>query len=169
MRTFAIIVSDARLFARIIRKDNTDIVVTWTVDEPLTPSCVPAWNPHATVHRDGNQHSKSYKRQLIKKVVPKPNASFQGCVQLEVTNADRMLSPSLPLTNPQKFDDVFKIPVNMVTGRTNQYISVCIVSPNTQPLRLSGEENVLLEHTFKDAVPWIIVSFFEVVKSEMRP
>ena len=164
MKTYAVIVrygpSDTRLFARIIRKNKGDVVVAWSIDEPKTPSRVPAWNPHATYHKDGRQHSKSYDRPNIVKYKQRPNSVFKGCEQIEATNADRMRS-NLPPCSPTDFDDVFEVPVHMISGKQNQFVSVDLVEPGIEPIRLTGHDKVLLEAKFKDSVPWIVVTLGE--------
>jgi len=164
MKTYAVIVrhgpSDTRLFARIIRKDKGDVVIAWSVDEPKKPSRVPAWNPHATYHKDGRQHSKSYDRPSVVKYKQRLDSAFKGCEQIEATNADRMLS-NLPPCLPADFDGVLEVPVHMISNKQNQFVSVDVIAPGVEPIRLTGRDKVLLEATFKDSVPWIVVTFGE--------
>jgi hypothetical protein len=164
MKTYAVIVrhnpSDTRLFARIIRKQEGDVVVAWSIDEPKTPNRVPSWNPQSTYHKDGRQHAKSYNRPNVIKHGQRPDPAFKGCVQLIATNADRMRSP-LRSCFPTDFDDVLEVPIHMVSGKQNQFVSVDLVEPGIEPLRQTGSDTVLLEAIFKDDVPWIVVTFGE--------
>jgi hypothetical protein len=59
------------------------------------------------------------------------------------------------------FDDLFEIPLELVTGRENQAIAVDVVEPGVAPVRLTGQDTVLIEKVFQDATPWIVVSLLE--------
>lgn len=85
---------------------------------------------------------------------------FRGSQPIEATNAGRALSPTLPKLCGN-FDDLFEIPLELVTGRENQAIAVDVVEPGVAPVRLTGQDTVLIEKVFQDATPWIVVSLLE--------
>lgn len=151
---------DARLFGRIVRKDKGDVIVAWQMTDDHTSARVPSWNPHSSYHQSGRSHSKSYNRASVIKQRQKPDPSFKGREQVEATNADRMLSTLFPYS-PDNFDGAIEIPIEMVSGKQNQFLSVDLVEPGIDPIRLTGQDKVLLEAIFKDSIPWIVVTFGE--------
>jgi len=93
----------------------------------------------------------------IKKARPVPKDAFTGAEPIEATNADRALSGALPCVAEQ-FDDVLEIDSILISGSPSQAVTVDAVEPGRLPVRLTGQDTVLKERTFKDAVPWIVVS-----------
>jgi len=146
-----------RLFGRVTRSDAGDIYVNWEVVEPQRKPGAAPWRPHASYHASGELHSKSHNRISLKKKRPVPKAVFTGAEPIEATNADRALSDTLPYVAEQ-FDDVLEIDSILISGSPSQAVTVDAVAPGQLPVRLTGQDRVLKEKTFKDAVPWIVVS-----------
>jgi hypothetical protein len=107
-------------------------------------------------------HSKTHNQSAIKKQLQKPGEAFRGNQPIEATNADRALSPTLPVLSGT-FDDLFEIPSRLVTGLQNQSITVDVVEPGVAPVRLTGRDVVLIEKVFQDEEPWIVVSLVETI------
>jgi len=150
---------DKRLFGRVRRSASGDVYAVWSEDE--SPSNLgKGSNPHASYHRDGRLHSKTHDRPTIVKQLQAPGKAFRGNQPIEATNADRALSPTLPAVSGP-FADLFEIPLELVTGRQNQAITVDLVEPGVQPVRLTGRDVVLIDKVFQDAEPWIVVSLVE--------
>jgi hypothetical protein len=82
-------------------------------------------------------------------------------VQLEAINADRMLSLDLPVCLPSDFDDYLEVPIEIIRKENKQFVSVDLVEPGVEALRLTGHDKVVMEATFKDKVPWIVVTLGE--------
>ena len=164
MKNYGIVIvdtgGDRRLFASIRRADPGDVYVNWVVDEVSPSPRVPKWNPHGSYHASGQLHSKSYNRIAIRKHRRTPGPAFTGSEPLEVTNADRALSASLP-ADPGGFDDYFEIDVSLITGSPAQAIAVDLIAPDAEPVRLTGSDTVIAEKVFKDQIPWISVSLVE--------
>ena len=146
-----------RLFGRVTRADAGDIYVNWEVVEPQPKPGVAPWKPHASYHASGQLHSKSHNRIGIKKARPAPKPAFTGAEPIETTNADRALSGTLPCVAEQ-FDDVLEIDSALISGSPSQAVTVDAVAPGQIPVRLTGQDTVLAEKMFTDAVPWIVVS-----------
>ena len=70
------------------------------------------------------------------------------------------MSPTLP-PFAGHFDDVFEIPLGLITGNPNQSIAVNVVEPGSVPVRATRKDTVLAEKVFRDEVPWIVVSLVE--------
>jgi hypothetical protein len=165
-KTYGIVIvrpnGDNRLFGRVRRSAHGDVYVVWSeYDSPSTLDRDS--NPHASYHRNGRLHSKTYDRPTIVKQLQAPGKAFRGKQPIEATNADRALSATLPAVSGQ-FADLFEIPSELVTGRQNQAITVDLVEPGVAPVRLTGRDLVLIDKVFQDSEPWIVVSLVEPPK-----
>ena len=86
---------DNRRFGRVRRSAGSDVYVVWS--EYDSPSALDKGsNPHASYHRDGRLHSKTYDRATIVKQLQAPGKAFRGNQPIEATNADRALSSRFP-------------------------------------------------------------------------
>jgi hypothetical protein len=160
---YAIVVArpggDKRLFGRVRRSPKGDVIVIWAEDaSPRNPG--KGGNPHASYHASGRLHSKTNNRAAAIKSLQGPTKEFRGNQPIEVTNADRALSPTLP-PFIREFDDVFEIPLDLISGNQNQSIAVDIVEPGISPVEVTGNDNVLAKKVFQDDVPWIVVRLVE--------
>ena len=150
---------DRRLFGRVRRGPNGDVYAIWTEDES-PDNLSRGSNPHASYHRSGQLHSKSYdKRSIVKNLQP-PNRQFTGNQPIEATNANRATSATLPPV-PKHLDGHFELSLDAVIGHINRSITVDIVEPGIEPVRLTGRDSVIAEKVFKDDTPWIVVSLVE--------
>ncbi len=168
--------ADLRLFGEIQRESSGDIYVNWITEAddshagniPAKKDArgVPNWRPHASKHASGQKHSKSHgKAHVIRKTQP-PDATFKGCEQLETTNADRMLSASLPPCDASKYVEIMEVPIEVIRDHEEPgqlHLAVDIVEPGVGPLGYDGtSEKALKVWTIKDAVPWIHVTLWDV-------
>jgi len=95
--------NDRRLFGRVRRSPSGDVCTVWSEDQ-LPNNLGRGSNPHASYHKNGRLHSKSYDRKMIIKKLQPPDRGFMGNQQIEATNADRGTSAKLHLF-PQHPDD----------------------------------------------------------------
>jgi hypothetical protein len=150
---------DRRLFGCVRRSSNGDVYAIWAEDQS-PDNLSQGSNPHASYHSKGQLHSKTYdKRTIIKNLRP-PNREFVGNQPIEATNADRAASATLPPV-PEHLDDQFELSIDLIVERANRSITVDIVEPGVEPIRLTGRDTVIAEKVFKDDVPWIVVSLVE--------
>ena len=62
----------------------------------------------------------------------------------------------------ETFADVFEIPIAELSAeRYRTYLSVDLAEAGGQPIVYPGS-TILRQNTFRDAVPWIMVSLFEI-------
>jgi N-methylhydantoinase A/oxoprolinase/acetone carboxylase beta subunit len=135
------------------------VYAIWAEDE-APRNLAKGSNPHASYHANGRLHSKTYDQAVIVKKLQLPDRRFRGNQPMEATNADRAASPTLPpLTG--HFVDVFELRLELITGKMNQSITVAVVEPGLDPVRVTGKDRVLAEKVFQDEAPWIVVSFVE--------
>ena len=156
---YAIVVAkpggDNRLFGRVRRSPDGDVYVIWAEDESPR-NLGKGSNPHASYHADGRLHSKTYDRAAYIRALQVPGPEFRGNQPIEVTNADRALSATLPPV-AGGFDDAFEISSDLVTGNQNQWIAVDVIEPGFPPVRVTQNDTILAQKVFEDEVPWIVV------------
>ena len=150
---------DRHLFGRVRRSSKGDVYVIWAEDQS-PDNLSQGSNPHASYHRKGQLHSKTHDKRIIIKNLQSPNREFVGNQQIEATNADRAASGTLPPI-PEHLDDQFELSIDSIGERANRSITVDIVEPGVEPLRLTGRDTVIAEKVFKDDIPWIVVSLVE--------
>jgi hypothetical protein len=157
----AIVHPDGRkhLFGRVRRSAKGDVYVVWAEDQSPR-NLGRGSNPHASYHASGRLHSKSYNISEIEKSRQVPGASFKGTEPHEATNADRGLSPTLPVLSGN-FDGVFEIDAAQIAASRNPSITVDVSEPGVPPIRQTGRDRVIADKIFKDDTPWIIVSLVE--------
>lgn len=157
----AIVHPDGRkhLFGRVRRSAKGDVYAVWAEDQSPR-NLGRGSNAHASYHISGWLHFKSYNMSAIGKSRQVPDASFKGTEPLVATNADRGLSPTLPVLSGN-FGGVFEIDSVQIATSRNPSITVDVSEPGVPPIRQTGRDRVIVEKIFKDGTPWIIVSLVE--------
>jgi len=121
---------------------------------------------HASYHKDGRVHHKDLKGSRYK-IHPRqgpPLDEFTGVFSLWGMN----LSPATKFfepCDPTKFDEVFEIPRNHLTGDAvvhSSLLEVYLVEPGKLPPTYPPSTPLLDRHIFKDAIPWIVVSLYDL-------
>jgi hypothetical protein len=162
-KDYAIVVArpggDKRLFGRVRRSSRGDVYVVWAEDES-PDNLGKGSNPHASYHSSGRLHSKTHDRPTQIRKLQSPAGGFRGNQPIEVTNIARALSPTLPAFVGD-FDDVFEVSLDLISGNSNQSISVDVTEPGIPPANLTESDNVVAEKCFRDDEPWIIVRLVE--------
>ena len=165
-KMYAIVIArpcgDRRLFGRIRRSPTGDVFVIWAEDEsPDNPAR--GADPHASYHASGRLHYKMSRAIAFFKNLQAPSRSFRWNQPIDATNADRALSPTLPILAGQ-FDGEIEMSVDLISGNPNQSIAVDLTEPGVPPAEVTGTDRVLAEKVFDDDVPWIIVRLLEPVQ-----
>lgn len=165
-KMYAIVIArprgERRLLARIRRSPKGEIFVIWAEDEsPDNPAR--GADPHASYHASGRLHYKMSRAIAFIKNLQAPSRNFRWNQPIVVTNANRALSPTLPVLSGQ-FDDEIEISVDLISGNPNQSIAVDLTEPGVPPANVNRTDRVLAEKTFDDDVPWIIVRLVEPVQ-----
>ena len=155
---YAVAVRDDQLnlILRIRRSPKGDVYALVPRDRPKD------WKPHASYHASGQYHHKSSGRPYLIRELQKPDDQFCGTWDL-ITMGVASNEPRL-INSPcqtETFSDVFEIPVGELRAERYQtYLSVDLVEPGGQPIVYPGSM-ILRQNTFRDAVPWIMVTLFE--------
>ncbi len=156
---YAIVVAkpggDKRLFGRVRRSPDGDVYVIWAEDQSPR-NLGRGSNPHASYHASGRLHSKTYRSAAHIRTLQVPGPEFRGNQPIEVTNAYRALSATLPSV-AEDFDDTFEISSDLITENQNQWIAVEVIEPGVPPVQVPQNDTILAQKVFKDEVPWIVV------------
>ena len=139
------------LLARIRRSKSGDVYY-------LMPRDDPDWNSHASYHKNGASHVRSYHWKNVPSQRQKPDASFQGVetVLSEAFNAGDVLHHRTPC-DAEEFDQVFEIPIDKFPPDEHHTLAVDLVAPGGSAAPGPWKEMVI-QKSFQDAVPWILVT-----------
>jgi len=116
----------------------------------------PEWNPHASYHKNGQYHQKSYgaktgvqQRQRLDQ--------FKGTEHLGFFAGHGIVAPSC---NASNFTSVLKVPQGILEGAQGLVI-VDLVEPGIAPAQQHREipgQRIVREETYKDVRPWLVVA-----------
>jgi hypothetical protein len=119
------------------------------------------YNPHGSLHKDGQLHHKGFNKKLSHKHSQKPDPNFEGSVNF-VTRPIASSEPRLfgVICNPAEFDEVMEIPISILSAETYETsVSIDLTEPNgSSPSLNTSEGRILAQQIFKDSIPWIRVS-----------
>ncbi len=159
MHQIAIAVKDGDLFliATVVRAAATDVYVNWPRDH------VAGWKPHTSYHASGQHHQKSFGSALDVQKEQKPDVTFRGTrtvVSFGVATGEH--AAVNVRCDPKDFSAVFEIPLALVRPeKYSTWVYVDLVEPGVDPLLLPGA-TVRKQETYKDAEPWIVLTFLEI-------
>ena len=114
------------------------------------------WNPHASYHRDGRYHQKSYglkssvqQRQAL--------AVFKGTEHLGMFAGH---GPGMAVCDPAGFTSVLRVSAGVLTGRSG-CVLIDLVEPGHTPAahhRAVPGLKIVTEKTYRDCSPWVVVA-----------
>jgi hypothetical protein len=116
------------------------------------------WKPHSSYHASGQGHKKSFDRKFDVRHRQPPDQNFRGTEALEhlVITPGGHRAINLPC-QLSEFDDVFEIP-HCDLPKDHGRLCVDLVEPGHGPLIPFPGARLICQWSFKDAVPWILVS-----------
>ena len=159
MQQIAIAVRDADLFllATVVRAAATDVYVNWPRNH------VVGWKPHTSYHASGQHHQKSFGKAFLVQKKQKPDVTFKGTVNLVSFGIAAGEHTTVNVRcDPKDFSAVFEIPLALVRPETyTTYAYVDLVEPGVGPLLFPGA-TVRKQETYRDAEPWIVLTFLEI-------
>lgn len=158
-RFYAVAVRDTELYLelRIRRADSGVYVVFERPPKQIGPR---KWNPHASYHKDGWRHQKSFREEWFKEQRQPLDNNFRGTEQVVATP---LMSGSSNGTkcNPQDFSDVLEIPLADVRPDCCTSVSVDLTEPGVQPTLLPGAV-IVQQKVFNGWVPCLVVTVYEL-------
>jgi len=167
-RNFAVAVRDGvdlYLVLHIRRSWKGEFVLMWRGRE--RPWDAPLWDPHATFHRDGELHHKSFGCEYGEQRLQKPDASFTGIQQFTQTPVVAGDGRALNVHwEPAKFDRIFEFPDQPLhTSLGNpSWISIDVTDAGTtpQPIPELGQRTIKQEILYEESVPYLWATLFEL-------
>jgi hypothetical protein len=154
----AVAVRDTDLFlvVTIVRAQASDVYVNWPRDNK------PDWEPHTSYHASGQHHQKSFGMALNVQKKQKPDVNIKGTktvVSLGVAAGEHNAVNAR--CNSSSYNYVFEIPVAIVRPETYRtFLYVDLVEPGKTPTLFPGA-TILKQETYRDAVPWIVLTFLD--------
>lgn len=115
----------------------------------------PEMDPHASYHRDGTYHQKSYGQTMTAQKRQPLDSSFRGAEHLG-TFGGHGAGPRID--DNSAFDDVFVAPPGVLHG-IGGYVVVDLVEPGAHPAPHHREMmHIVDERIYRDSSPWIVVA-----------
>jgi hypothetical protein len=116
------------------------------------------WNPHASYHRDGTLHQKSYDHKFAVQH-RQPVSSFSGTEHLGVYAGHGPKAVGA-VCDPKNFSGVIEIEPG-VLGPMHGNVAVDLISPGYEPLDLMMSNHTqVVRREFSDAVPHLVIRVF---------
>jgi hypothetical protein len=147
-------------YAVVVREGSDLFITLWVRRDPkgdvyvLMPRSRGQGNPHASYHRDGTFHYKSYGRPMaVKKLQPLTGGGFKGCAHLG------MFAGHGPKTvgaiyDSTKFTGVLEVPPGTL-GPKDGFVAVDLIAPDAETFDLFNP--VLVTEEFKEIEPWLVI------------
>jgi hypothetical protein len=148
--------ADLWLHLRIRRDGNGDIYTM--IPTGRNGADWKKWNPHASLHKDGNFHHKSFNKKMLSRKEQSPNGTFSGTKNV----IQRPIAADEPRgfgvkCNADEFERVFEISISEIPiEKYSAYLFVDICEPGKEPEALIG--TAVATHVFDDATPHIVVT-----------
>jgi hypothetical protein len=148
-------------YAVAVREGPDLWLTTWIRRSPqgdvyvLTPRGDRGWNPHASYHRDGTFHMKTYDKVLgpSQKRQPLVGAPFRGAEHL---GAHMGHGPKAvgAVCDPADFSGIVELEPG-VLGPSDGQVVVDLVEPGCDPLTWPGK--IVRQQVFQELEPWLVV------------
>jgi hypothetical protein len=119
----------------------------------LIPRTDGVWNPHASYHRDGTAHAKSYNHKMSLSKKQPLTAAFKGSENLGMFLGHSPKNVGA-ICDPSMFSKVIEVPPGIL-GPKDGFVAVDLVEPGCDPIDLYNP--VILTQVFKDSTPWIVI------------
>jgi hypothetical protein len=169
----AIAVTDAQglhLVARVARRPSGIYYLIPRDTEAFQIDSDVNWDPHASYHADGSHHVKSFGRLALTRTKRQPlDSSFSGAEPLFAQSFQPGELTRLPvLSDAPAFANVFEIPIDRLNPAEHYTMALDLLSPGSG--RLGGPWlEAVLEHSFREASPWIHATLWRGLESFAAP
>jgi len=113
-------------------------------------------NPHASYHRDGTFHHKSYDHQMaVSKRQPLTGDGFKGCEHFGMFAGHSPKSVGA-VCDPTKFTGVLEVPPGIL-GPKDGFVAVDLVEPGCENQTINLYNPVHVTQVFKETEPWLVI------------
>ena len=153
---YGVVVRDKGLFLfwRIRRSDKGDVYVLFPQDSEA--------NPHASYHANGQRHHKSTDAKFQVTQLQTPDKNFHGNENIVRTGIAAGEAQAINAEfKASEYSEALEIDHNiLVATKYKNYLSVDLTDSNgTARINFAGK--VIDQKTFKDTIPWIVVTLIE--------
>jgi hypothetical protein len=161
---YAVAVRDAlglHLVARLARKPSGIYYLIPLDAKAFQIDSDKNWDPHVSYHADGRFRIKTFDQSVMTLVKRQPlDSSFTGGEPLFAQSFQPRELDNLPvLSKVSAFADMFEIPADRLSSSDHYTLAIDLLAPGTERLEGPWLEAVL-EHSFRDASPWIHATFW---------
>jgi hypothetical protein len=126
------------------------------------------WQPHASYHRDGTFHHKSFNYKFGPKQKRQPltgQPPFKGTEHLSAFMGHGPKGVGA-VCDPADFSGIIELAPGVLGPRDGQVV-VDLVEPGCEPLSLPGK--LVRQEVFRDAVPWLSIRIFSSERQATVP
>jgi hypothetical protein len=153
------LVTDEHRYAVAVR-EGSDLWLTLWVRRSPKPEffvCIPrgdrAWDPHASYHRNGTLHQKSFGQKFGSQKRQPLTGAFRGTEHLGAYMGHGPKSVGA-LCDPTDFSGVMEVAPGVLGPRDGSVV-VDLVEPGCQPL--AWPTKLVQQKVFQDTVPWVVI------------
>lgn len=127
-------------------------------------------DPHSSYHVSGELHHKGYNKILLPiRDKQTPTSSFKGTETIITTSIRKGDARAWNvLINPEDYTGIMEIPDKIITPVFGYQFSVELVEPGLTPWVSEYQyARVIQQQIFKQGVPWIVASLYDVFKGSI--
>jgi hypothetical protein len=122
----------------------------------MVPRAKESWDPHASYHRDGKFHSKSFGRKVIVQQRQPLNGDFSGTEHLGIFQGHGPKTVGA-ICDTSLFSGVVKVEPG-VFGPRDGAVAVDLVASGAAPVPWPHKDGkVVVQETFRDVAPWLVL------------
>jgi hypothetical protein len=141
------------------RKPNGDILVAQRRPAQRLKFSGKAWNPHASYHRDGIFHWKSYDEVVIGPEKRQPlTGPFRGTEHLGLYGGHGTGIPC----DSTRFTAVVEVASSLLGQYEGMAVSVDLAQPGIDPIIPLAEEKMIQRSVFTDFEPWVVIRIWSL-------
>jgi transcriptional regulator with XRE-family HTH domain len=115
------------------------------------------WNPHASYHRLGQYHQKSFDQKMMVQQRQRLD-QFTGTEHLGSFMG--FGAGAAPICHPANFTSVLEVPPGILES-THGHVLIDLVEPGVAPKQIHRENpglRITDEKTFRDGSPWVVIA-----------
>lgn len=153
-------------------RDSGDLFLMFVINRSATGDIYVNFNrrdsdhkPHSSYHASGQLHHKGYNKKLFPmKKKQTPTSSFTGSETIITTSIRKgdARAWNVPC-EPGDYDEIMEIADNIITPEFGYQFLVELVEPEGIPwVSTYSYARVIQQQIFKQGVPWIVASLYEM-------
>ena len=154
------LVPDEHRYAVVVREGSDLWLTLWVRRSPkpeffvFMPRSDRGWDPHASYHRNGTLHQKSFGHKFGSQKRQCLTGAFRGTEHLGAYMGHGPKGAGA-ICDPIDFSGVVEVAPGVLGPRSGSIV-VDLVEPGWQPL--AWPANVVQQQVFRDTVPWVVIT-----------